>query len=357
MKQIKRALDYIFVDGLSGMALGLFATLIIGTILEQIGNFVPTTVGVYLGYISSVAKSLTGAGIGAGMAFKYKSSPLTGVSAAVAGMVGAFASKLLAGTAITDTGILYSGPGDPLAAFIGAFFAIIAGKLVSGKTKLDILITPAVSIIAGGTAGLFIGPPASKVTTYIGEIITWGMERRPIIMGIVVSVVMGICLTLPISSAAIGIILNLNGIAGGAAVVGCCANMIGFAVASYRENKLGGLLAQGIGTSMLQMPNIVKHPQIWIPAIVSSAILGPISSAVLKMTCYASGSGMGTSGLVGPIMTYTSMLDSGVESQTAIIEIIVMHFIAPALISFAVSELMRRKKLISFGDMELKNIN
>lgn len=357
MKTVKKIFNYIFVDGLSGMALGLFATLIIGTILEQIGNFIPDTVGVYFTYVASVAKSLTGAGIGVGMAFKYKASPLTGVSAAVAGMTGAFASKLLAGTVITGSGMLYSGPGDPLSAFIAAFFAIIFGKLVSGKTKLDIIITPAVSIFVGCAAGIVIGPPASKVTTYIGEIITWGMERQPVIMGIVVSVVMGICLTLPISSAAIGIILNLSGVAGGAAVVGCCANMIGFAVASYRENRFGGLLAQGIGTSMLQMPNIVKHPQIWIPAIVSSAILGPISSAVLKMTCYASGSGMGTSGLVGPVMTYSSMVDSGVDSKVALIEIIVMHFIAPAIISFAVSELMRKKKLISFGDMELKDID
>ncbi len=357
MKTVKKIFNYIFVDGLSGMALGLFATLIIGTILEQIGNFIPDTVGVYFTYVASVAKSLTGAGIGAGMAFKYKASPLTGVSAAVAGMTGAFASKILAGAVITSSGMLYSGPGDPLSAFIGAFFAIIFGKLVSGKTKLDILITPAVSILAGCAAGLVIGPPASKVITYIGQIITWGMERQPVIMGIVVSVVMGICLTLPISSAAIGIILNLSGIAGGAAAVGCCANMIGFAVASYRENKFGGLLAQGIGTSMLQMPNIVRHPQIWIPAIVSSAILGPISSAVLKMTCYASGSGMGTSGLVGPIMTYSSMVDSGVDSKIALIEIIVMHFVAPAIISFAVSEFMRKKKLISFGDMELKDID
>lgn len=357
MKAIKNILNYIFVDGLSGMALGLFATLIIGTILEQIGNFVPGVIGTYIIAVAAVAKSLTGAGIGVGMAFKYKVSPLTGVSAAVAGMVGAFASKLIAGSVITDGGMLYSGPGDPLSAFIAAFFAIQAGLIVSGKTKLDIILTPAVSILAGCAAGLFIGPPASKVTTYIGEIISWGMERQPILMGIVVSVVMGICLTLPISSAALGIILGLSGVAGGAAVVGCSAQMIGFAVASYRENKLGGLIAQGVGTSMLQMPNIVKHPQIWIPPIVASAILGPISSAVLKMTCYASGSGMGTSGLVGQFMTYSSMVESGNDPVIAVVEIMVMHFIAPAVISYAVSEFMRKKKLISFGDMKLENTN
>ncbi|MBR4858557.1 MAG: PTS sugar transporter subunit IIC [Clostridia bacterium] len=355
MKGVKGILNYIFVDGLSGMALGLFATLIIGTILEQIGGFVTGTVGTYIILVASVAKSLTGAGIGVGMAFKYKMSPLVGVSAAVAGMVGAFASKLIAGAVVTDAGMLYSGPGDPLAAFIAAFFAIQAGSIISGKTKLDILLTPAVSIIVGSAAGIFIGPPASKVTTYIGEIITWGMERQPVLMGIVVSVVMGICLTLPISSAAIGIILGLSGIAGGAAVVGCSAQMVGFAVASYRENKFGGLLAQGVGTSMLQMPNIVRHPQIWIPPIITSAILGPISSAVLKMECYASGSGMGTSGLVGQFMTYSAMIDSGVNPAVAVIEIIVMHFIAPALITLAISEFMRKKKWISFGDMKLEN--
>ncbi len=357
MKTIKNIFNYIFVDGLSGMALGLFGTLIIGTILEQIGSLIDNGISSYILLVAAVAKSLTGAGIGVGMAFKYKATPLTGVSAAVAGMVGAFAAKLLAGSVITDAGMLYSGPGDPLCAFIGAFFAIQAGKLVGGKTKLDIILTPAVSIIVGCAAAFLIGPPASKVTTYIGMVITWGMEKQPIIMGVVVSVVMGICLTLPISSAALGIILGLSGIAGGAAVVGCCANMVGFAVTSYRENKFGGLIAQGIGTSMLQMPNIVKHPQIWIPPIVASAILGPISSAVLKMTCYASGSGMGTSGLVGQFMTYSSMVDSGVDPKTVIIEIIIMHFIAPALISFAVSEIMRKKGWISFGDMELKNID
>ena len=357
MKKISKVLNYIFVDGLSGMALGLFATLIIGTILDQIGGFLPERVGVYLISIASVAKSLTGAGIGVGMAFKYNSSPLTGVSAAVAGMVGAFASKLLAGSVITESGMLYSGPGDPLAAFIAAFFAIQAGRLISGKTKLDILLTPAVSIIVGSAAGLLIGPPASKVMTYLGEVISWGMEQQPILMGIVVSVVMGICLTLPISSAALGIILGLSGIAGGAAVVGCSAQMIGFAVASYRENKLGGLLAQGVGTSMLQMPNIIKHPQIWIPPIVASAILGPISSAVLKMSCYASGAGMGTSGLVGQFMTYASMVESGADPKIVLIEMLVMHFVAPAVISLAVSEFMRKKKFIKLGDMELKNIN
>lgn len=355
MNKIKKVLNYIFIDGLSGMALGLFATLIIGTILEQISNFVSGTVGEYLLFAASVSKAITGAGIGAGMAFKYKASPLTGVSAAVAGMVGAFASKLIAGKVIGDAGMIFTGPGDPLGAYVAAFFAILLGNLVSGKTKLDIIVTPAVSIITGSAAGLLLGPPMSKFSTWMGEVINWGTECQPILMGVVVSVVMGICLTLPISSAALAIILGLSGIAGGAAVVGCSAQMVGFAIASYRENKLGGLIAQGIGTSMLQMPNIVQHPLIWIPPIITSAILGPISTAVLKMTCNASGAGMGTSGLVGQFMTYASMTAEGIDPKTVIIEIIIMHFVAPAVITFLISETMRKGGIIKYGYMELKN--
>ena len=352
MNNIKKILNYIFIDGLSGMALGLFATLIIGTILAQIGSFIPNFIGTYMIAVAGIAKSLTGAGIGVGMAFKYKCSPLAGVSAGVAGMTGAFAKNIVAGT---FAGI--SGPGDPLCAFIAAFFAIQAGKLISGKTKLDIILTPALSIIVGGAAGLFVGPPVSKVIDYIGELIKWGVEKQPILMGIVVSVVMGLCLTLPISSVAIGIMLGLDGLAGGAAVVGCCAQMVGFAVASYRENKVGGLIAQGVGTSMLQMPNIVKHPMIWIPPTIASAILGPISTALLKMTCNETGAGMGTSGLVGQFMTYSSMVADGVDDKLVLIEIFIMHFVAPALITLGISEFMRKKKLISFGDMELKDMN
>lgn len=359
MKKIKKVLSYIFIDGLSGMALGLFSTLIIGTILDQITSFMTGTdgiagkIGLYIHLIALIAKALTGAGIGAGMAFKYNTSPLVGVSAAVAGMVGAFASKALAGSVATEAGMLFSGPGDPLGAFIAAFVAIQIGKLISGKTPLDIILTPAVSILTGGVAGLLIGPPCSIVTTKIGELVDWGTNQHPFVMGIVVSVIMGICLTLPISSAAIGVILGLKGIAAGAAVVGCCCQMVGFAVISYRENKFGGLIAQGVGTSMIQMPNIIKHPQIWIPSIIASAILGPISTVLLQMECNASGSGMGTSGLVGQFMTYATMTEAGVAPVTVIIEILAMHVILPAILCLIIAEFMRKKNFIHTGDMSL----
>ena len=227
-----------------------------------------------------------------------------------------------------------------------------AEAVISGKTKIDIIITPLITILSGSTAGLLIGPSISKFMTWLGTIIMFATEQQPFIMGLLVSVIMGILLTLPISSAAIGVILNLNGITAGAATIGCCCQMVGFAVASYRENKLGGLLAQGIGTSMLQIPNIVKKPVIWLPAIISSAILGPVSSVIFKMTNNATGSGMGSAGFVGQIMTYQTMIGS-TSSKTVILQIILMHFILPALLTLLISEFMRRKEWIKQGDMAL----
>ncbi len=357
MKKVKEILNYIFIDGISGMALGLFATLIIGTILAQIASFIPGQAGTYLNSAASIAKMLTGAGIAVGMSYKYKSSTLVATSAAVAGMAGGFAAKILSGAIFTDAGILLSGVGDPIGAFIGAFTAIQVGRLISGKTKLDIILTPAASIISGVAAGLLIGPPASIVTTKIGEVIQWGTDKQPVLMGIIVSVIMGICLTLPISSAALGIILGLGGLAGGAAVVGCSCQMVCFAVASYRENNLGGLVAQGIGTSMIQMSNILKHPQIWIPPIVASAILGPVSTKVLGMTCLDTGAGMGTSGLVGQFMTFSSMKADGKDPVLIIVEILLMHFILPAVLTLVISEFMRKKNFIKPGDMSLETLN
>lgn len=352
MIRLKKLLNKIFIDGLSGMALGLFSTLIVGTIIQQIGLFIGGNVGTTLVILSKVAASLTGAGIGCGVAYKFKEPPLVVLSAATAGMVGAFAAKIAAGTVLVDGVVHFAGPGEPLGAFVAAYAGIALGHAVSGKTKVDILVTPIVSIVFGSGVGLFVGPPISAFMTWVGGIINWGTEQQPILMGIIVSVLMGIILTLPISSAAIGIVLNLSGVAAGAATVGCCANMIGFAVASYRENKLGGLLAQGLGTSMLQIPNIVKKPIIWLPAIISSAVLGPISTKILGMTSNATGSGMGTAGLVGPIMAYQTM-SSTIGSGVALLEIGVMYFILPAVLSLAVSEFMRKKGWIKLGDMKL----
>ena len=353
MNILKKFFTRVCIDGLSGMALGLFSTLIVGTIIQQLGTLIGGHIGQCAYYIGRMAASVTGAGIGVGVAYKFKESPLVTLSAATCGMVGAFATKILAGAIVLEKATTLIGPGDPLGAFIAAYVGIEIGRIFSGKTQVDIVLTPLVSVATGSAAGLLVGPSISKFMNQIGEMINWGAEQKPLLVGIVVSVLMGMALTLPISSAALGVILNLSGIAAGAATVGCCANMIGFAVASFRENKFGGLLAQGLGTSMLQVPNIVKNPLIWLPSIITSAILGPIATcSLIQMTNNATGSGMGTAGLVGQIMTYQNMAPRR-GSVTTIILIVLLHFILPGLLSLLISEFMRKKKWIKEGDMKL----
>lgn len=273
MNLIKKCLNRVFVEGLSGMALGLFATLIIGTIIQQIGTLAGGSIGTLIYAVGKMAAGLTCAGIGVGVAYKFQESPMVVLSAATSGMIGGYASKVLAGTLLVDGNLALQGPGEPLGAFIAAYVGIEIGHLIAGKTRLDIILVPLLSIGTGSAVGVLVGPSISSFMTWLGGLINWGTEQQPFLMGIVVSVLMGMILTLPISSAALGVILNLSGLAAGAATVGCCCNMIGFAVASFRENGVGGLIAQGVGTSMLQVPNIVKKPLIWLPVILSSAVL------------------------------------------------------------------------------------
>ena len=350
---MRSILDRIFVDGLGGMAQGLFATLIIGTIIQQLGTFVGGDTGNLIYLVGKMAAAMTGAGIGVGVARKFEASQLVVVSAATAGMIGAFASKLLAGEVMQSNGaMLFAGPGEPLGAFVAAYVAIEVGILIAGKTKLDILVTPLVCIGTGSAVGLFVGPPISRFMAWLGSLINWGTEQQPFLMGIIVSVLMGMILTLPISSAALGVILNLSGLAAGAATIGCCCNMVGFAVASFRENRFGGLVAQGIGTSMLQVPNIVKRPLIWLPSILSSAILGPVGTMLLHMTNNATGSGMGTAGLVGQIMTWQVMTQTEAP-MIVLIKILAIQILLPAVVTLEISEFMRKKKWIRYGDMKL----
>ncbi len=348
---MKKYFNRLFIDGLSGMAYGLFSTLIIGTIICQIAKLLGTNAfGDYLNAMGNIAKTLTGAGIGVGVACKLKSSPLTTVAAAVVGMIGAFPS-------VANGQFTVGAPGEPLGAFIASYVAIEIGFFVSGKTKVDIIITPVCCILAGAAAGYFVGPYISAAMKWIGSLVNINVEQSPILGGIIVSVVMGILLTLPISSAAIGISMGITGLAAGAATVGCCCNMVGFAVISYRENKFGGLVAQGIGTSMIQMPNIVRHPLIWLPSIISSAVLGPISSAVLKMVGNPVGSGMGSAGLVGQFMAYASMLAAGFSPVISLLEITLMHFVLPAVLSLSIAEAMRKLGWIKSGDLRLVSAN
>ncbi len=353
MKTIKKYLNRVFIDGLGGMALGLFATLIIGTIIGQIASFIPGNIGRYMTFAANVAKTLMGAGIGVGIASKFKESPLVVVSAAVAGMVGAFPTAFSVDTLELTSAFVLGRPGNPLSAFIAAYVAIEIGHLVSGKTPVDIIVTPLLSIAAGSVVAFLVGPYIAMFTEWIGNLININVEAHPFIGGIVLSVSMGIFLTLPISSAAIGVMLGLSGLASGAATIGCCCQMVGFAVMSYKENKFGGLISQGIGTSMLQMPNIIKNPRIWIPSILSSAVLAPVSTMVFKMRSNAVGSGMGTSGLVGQFSAYATMIGEGKTAAVAIGEIALMHFVLPAIITFAIAQGMRKAKWIKEGDLKL----
>lgn len=344
---MKKVLNHIFIHGLSGMALGLFSTLIIGTIIGQIGTLLGNEIGVYLIAIANVAKTVTGAGIGVGVAAKFKQGPLVTVSAAVAGMIGAFPTLGMESFALGKAG-------EPLGAFVAALIGIECGRLVAGRTKIDIILTPLVSICTGAAAGFLVGPPISNFMKWLGNLVNINVEASPILGGIAVSVLMGMILTLPISSAALGVSMGLTGLAAGAATIGCCCQMVGFAVASYRENKFGGFIAQGIGTSMLQVPNILRRPVIWLPSILSSAILGPVASALLHMVSTPIGSGMGSAGFVGQIAAYGAMLETGMTSRMALIQILIMHFILPAVVTLIFSEAMRKAGWIKDGDMKLE---
>ena len=315
------------VDALNFMALGLFSPLIVGLILKTIGAWADLP---WLVAVGMQAQGVMGAAIGVGVAYALKAPPLV----------------LLASVA---TGTAGAALGGPVGCFIAAAVGAECGKLVSKTTPVDIIVTPAVTLMAGVAVAQFIGPAIAAMMTEIGALIMWAVELQPLLMGMVVAVLMGIILTLPISSAAIAIALSLSGLAAGAATVGCCAQMVGFAVMSFKENRWAGLLSQGLGTSMLQMPNIVKNPKIWIPPIVASAVLGPVATLGFKMSNIPSGAGMGTSGLVGQVGTINAMGNA----PSVWLAIGLLHFVLPALITLAVAMLLRKKGWIKEGDLKL----
>lgn len=323
---------------LNGMALGLFSSLLIGLILKQIGTILNIEVLVSFGQI---AQFMMGPAIGAGVAYSIGTPPLGIFAAVVTGAIGAQTVKM------GDGGAFIISIGEPVGALVAALVGAEVSKLIGGKTKVDIVLIPASAIIFGGLAGHYIAPVVAQFMSLIGSMVNFATKQRPIPMGILVSVLMGVILTAPISSAAVAISLGLNGLAAGAAIVGCSAHMIGFAVASFRENGIGGFIAQGLGTSMLQISNIIKNPRIIIPPIITSAILGPISTYIFKMEATKEGAGMGTSGLVGQFSTFEAMGTSG------ILGMILLHFILPAIITLIISEFMRKKGWIKFGDMKI----
>lgn len=344
-----------FIDAFSGMAQGLFCTLIAGTILEQIGKWIGNGnfFGATLITIAAMAKMLMGAGIGVGIAHALKANKLTMFSAGVAGFVGAFADKLIAGGVVS---VGFGLPGNPIGAYVVSLLTVEIVSLYSGKTKLDILIVPLGTLILT-FAGIYLAYPFIELIKLLGLAIEKATAITPFFMGIVIAVVMGVLLTMPTSSAAIwlsfasGVTSDSMLLAGGAAVVGCSCHMIGFAVASFRENGISGLISQGVGTSMLQIPNIMKKPVIMLPEIIASAILGPVSTCVFGLKCNAAGGGMGTSGLVGVFGVIDA--SASLEPAIMILGIVLLMFVLPAVICYTCSEIFRKIGWIKEGDQAL----
>ncbi|RVU96776.1 PTS sugar transporter subunit IIC [Coriobacteriales bacterium OH1046] len=325
------------IDALGAMAQGLFASLLIGTIFNTLGDLAGLEACRTIG---GFAMAVSGPAMAIAIGSALQAPPLVLFSLAAVGQAANAAG----------------GAGGPLAVLVVAIVAAEFGKAVSKETRVDILVTPGVTVGLGCAFALLVAPWIGAAASSVGQLIMWATELQPFFMGIIVAVVIGVALTLPISSAAICAALSLTGLAGGAALAGCCAQMVGFAVASFRENGAGGLISQGIGTSMLQMKNIVRKPSVWVPALVASAVNGPIATCIFGMeqNGAAIASGMGTCGLVGPIGLYTGWIADGIAPGAfEWLGMIVVCAVVPAVVAGAVSELMRRTGIIADGDMAL----
>ncbi len=334
-KNIEISFNRYVIQALSHMALGLFVSLIAGLIMKELGTLLIKVEAISeLGKLffdtGEIAISLTGAAIGVAIAYGLNAPLLV------------LFSSVISGTA----GYTYGGP---VGAFMATLVSVEIGKIISKETKLDILVTPITTVVVAVIVSKLLGPPLNDFMIYLGELTMWATELQPFLMGIVVAVIVGMTLTMPISSAALCIMLGLSGLAGGAAAAGCSAQMIGFAVASYKENKFEGLVSQGIGTSMLQVPNIIKNPIIWVPAIAASAISGPLSTIVFKMENTPTGSGMGTSGFVGQVSAFSVMG----YTPSAFTAVLVVHFVIPIIVALSVSKFLRKMGWIKLGDMKL----
>ncbi len=325
---------------LNGMGFGLLATLVVGTILTQIGQVLDLEVVTTIG---SFAKVFMAAAIGAGVASALKANPYILFSAIVTASIGAGAIQ-------AQEGMMLLGVGEPAGAYVAALVTVVIGQLVSGKTKLDILLVPMICLMVGGTVGLFISPTVSQFTALIGHFINEATNWQPLLMGATISVTMSLVILSPISSAALAASLGLSGLAAGAAVVGCSCSMIGFAVASFQDNGVQGLITQGIGTSKVQFSNTVKNPSIALPATVSALLAGMLSTTLFKMQCNALGAGMGASGLVGQLQTLAVMGKDG------LLGIIILHFLLPALVSYRYVTYLKKRQFIKRGDMALSTI-
>ncbi len=359
-----------FITAFSGMAQGLFVTLIVGTILAQIAGWIGNNfVGNTLLSIANFAKVLMGAGIGVGIAHALGKNKLLIFAAAVAGMVGAWADTLIVNSSGKFLTIVVAmgqkaSPGNPIGAYVVTMLVVELVELYAGKTKLDILLIPLGTLLIS-FVGIFVAWPFIKLVDLIAKLLVLAINAGAtvkILTGVLIAVVMGVLLTMPTSSAAIWVAIATSNtaaanpevfaIAGGAAVAGCAAHMVGFAVTSYRENKISGLISQGIGTSMLQIPNIMRKPIIMVPEIISSAVAGLVA-VLLDLRCTAAGGGMGTSGLVGLFGVIDSCATYSIPTLNCVLGIVLCLFVIPVVVSLAVSEFMRKKGWIKFDDMKL----
>ena len=330
------------IDAMGAMAQGLFASLLIGTIIKTLGEQIGLQ---FLVDAGTFAQSVAGPAMAASIGYALHTPPLV------------LFSLIAVGSAANSLG----GAGGPLAVYFIAIVSAECGKLVSKETKVDIIVTPAVTILVGTGLSVLFAPAIGAAASAVGSVIMWATELQPLLMGILVSVLVGIALTLPISSAAICAALNLTGLAGGAAVAGCCAQMVGFAVMSFRENRWGGLAAQGIGTSMLQMGNIVRNPRIWIPPTLASAITGPVATCIFRMEMNGApvSSGMGTCGLVGQIGVYTGWVNDVASGAKAAITgtdwlgLVLISFVLPAVLTWLIAIPLRKWGWIKDGDLKL----
>ena len=356
VQTIKKYAKKYCIDAMSAMALGLFASLLIGTIFGTVGTYLGpdyisnetiNAIGGFFSEMKTFAQGASGMAIGVAIAYSLKADPLVMFSCAAVGSL----SYSLGATIMLADGSSIAYTAGPAGAYVAAIFAVEIGMLVSKKTRVDILVTPTVTIIAGYALAKIICPAVAYVMYYLGDFINTATEMQPFLMGIIISVVVGIILTLPISSAAICAMIGISGIAGGAAVAGCCAQMIGFAVISFADNGWGGFFAQGLGTSMLQMSNIIKKPLIWIPPTLAAAVTGPISTLVFKLECTGVSAGMGTCGLVGPLGVLSDM-EGGTDMWFGIL---IVCFVLPAILSYVFYFIMKKMKLIKNGDMKLQS--
>lgn len=331
---MKKIFKKYIVDAMSHMAMGLFCSLILGLIISQIARIPGLDFLDFIAEALSSTSPLIGACIGLAMASGMSCAPLVTISSAITGALG------------------YQF-GGPVGAYLSVILGAEIGMLFSKKTPVDIILTPLVTIVCGGLFARYCCSPINDFMLYLGAVINDATQLSPFLMGITVSVLVGCALTLPISSVAICVMLGIDGLAAGAATVGCCAQMVGFAVISYKDNGVGGLLSQGVGTSMLQIGNIMKKPVIWLAPTLTSAILGPVSTVWLEMTNNSLGAGMGTSGLVGPLATYATMSPEADSTGMLIAKILCLYFIAPAIISLGLNAIMTRLGWIKPGDMKL----